>query len=54
MFDIKTQIRKVKEQANIILAVSEINPEVDALGIVQRSVIASKPIDTSEPYFSQN
>ena len=49
IFDLNTQIQKVKEQANIVRAVSEINAEVDALGSIQ-SVIASKPIDTSEPY----
>jgi hypothetical protein len=52
IFDLNTQIQKVKEQADIVRAVSEINAEVDALGSIQ-SVIASKPIDTSEPYFSQ-
>ncbi|MBO06642.1 MAG: hypothetical protein CMI58_06380 [Parcubacteria group bacterium] len=49
IFDLNTQIQKVKEQADIVRAVSEINAEVDALGSIQ-SVIASKPIDTSEPY----
>ena len=50
IFDLNTQIQKVKEQANIVRAVvSEINAEVDALGSIQ-SVIASKPINTSEPY----
>ena len=49
IFDLNTQIQKVKEQADIVRAVSEINAEVDALGSIQ-SVIASKPINTSEPY----
>ena len=49
IFDLNTQIQKVKEQANIVRAVSEINAEVDALGSIQ-NVIASKPINTSEPY----
>ena len=49
IFDLNTQIQKVKEQADIVREVSEINAEVDALGSIQ-SVIASKPIDTSEPY----
>ena len=49
IFDLNTQIQKVKEQANIVRAVSEINAEVDALGSIQK-VIASKPINTSEPY----
>ena len=50
IFDLNTQIQKVKEQADIVRAVSEINAEVDALGSIQSSVIASKPINTSEPY----
>ena len=49
IFDLNTQIQKVKEQADIVRAVSEINAEVDALGSIQ-NVIASKPINTSEPY----
>ena len=49
IFDLNTQIQKVKEQADIVREVSEINAEVDALGSIQ-SVIASKPINTSEPY----
>ena len=49
IFDLNTQIQKVKEQADIVREVSEINAEVDALGSIQ-NVIASKPINTSEPY----